>query len=458
MGRIHFVGIGGVGMSALARILLSRGFRVSGSDLKENQFTRELVSLGVPVYYGHRPENIPQDTVQLVVSSAISPDNPEVQEAHGRGIPVVRRGELLARLFNSRQGVAVAGAHGKTTTTALIAWILKEAGWNPEAAVGGHVPQFGGNVLTGSGPHFVAEADESDGSFLWLKPSIAVITNVEGDHLEYYKNQEGLQAAFQRFLEGLPSRAKAVLCHEDPWLREMAERHRDRAITYGWDSALYRAREVELRGFTSRAKVYFKTTPLGEINLKIPGYHNVLNALGALAAAQELGVPFPVAAEAIASFTGVGRRFQVLWNKGPVVVDDYAHHPTEITATLKAASLMGANRIIAVFQPHRYTRTKHFYREFASSLMAAPVVVITDIYPAGEPPLDGVGAQLIVQEMKRLNHPCVHHIHCLEDIVEFLKGSWQKGDLILTLGAGDVSRVAQDLACYLQSREKAEDK
>ncbi|MBC7324252.1 MAG: UDP-N-acetylmuramate--L-alanine ligase, partial [Moorella sp. (in: Bacteria)] len=365
-GWTHFVGIGGVGMSGLAQLLLARGHRVSGSDPNENQFTRQLAAKGALIYHNHDAANIAAGVEEVVVSSAVSPDNPEVKAARGRGLPVIKRGELLARHFNTHRGIAVAGAHGKTTTSALVALALKEAGLDPTAVIGGFIREFNSNARVGKGPFFVAEADESDGSFLWLQPEIALVTNIEGDHLEHYGNLERIIAAFADFLGRIRQGGKAVLCSEDPRLAQIAARSEGTVITYGWRSeADYRALGVTLSGLGGRATIYYRGKCLGEVVLKVPGRHNILNTLGAVAVAHQLGIDLPAFAPALAAFRGVGRRFEVLWDDGVTrVVDDYAHHPTEIEATLAAAGQVGARRVVAVFQPHRYTRTYYLHRDF----------------------------------------------------------------------------------------------
>ncbi|QGP92925.1 UDP-N-acetylmuramate--L-alanine ligase [Neomoorella glycerini] len=454
-GWTHFVGIGGVGMSGLAQLLLVQGYRVSGSDLKENHFTRQLAAQGAVIYHRHEAGNIAPAVQEVVISSAVPPDNPEVIAARHRGLPVIKRGELLARLFNARRGIAVAGAHGKTTTSALVALALKEAGLDPAAVIGGYVREFESNTLPGRGPYFVAEADESDGSFLWLKPEIALVTNIESDHLDHYGSLERIVAAFAAFLDQVRPGGKAVLCTEDPRVAEIAAGSGRVVITYGFSGEPdYRAGEVTLSGLGGRAGIYYHNHYLGELVLKVPGRHNILNALGAIAVAHQLEIPFPVIARALGAFRGVGRRFEVLWDDGTTrVVDDYAHHPTEIEATLAAAGQVGAQRVVAVFQPHRYTRTYHLYREFGRAFNRADVVIINDIYAAGEEPLDGVTSRLILDEIKRNGHPQVYYLPTLEETVAFLKKSCTAGDLILTMGAGDIWRVGVELARFLAAQQ-----
>ncbi len=454
-GWTHFVGIGGVGMSGLAQLLLVQGYRVSGSDPKENQFTRQLEAQGAVIYHRHEQGNIAPGVQEVVISSAVPPDNPEVVAARSRGLSIVKRGELLARLFNARRGIAVAGAHGKTTTSAMVALVLKEAGLDPAAVIGGYVREFHGNTLPGRGPYFVAEADESDGSFLWLKPEIALVTNIEGDHLDHYGSLESIVAAFAAFLDRVRPGGTAVLCLEDPRVAGLAGGCGRAVITYGFkDKADYRADGVTLQGLSGRAAIYYHNRHLGDLVLQVPGRHNILNALGAVAVAHRLGIPFPVAARALGDFHGVGRRFEVLWDDGVIrVVDDYAHHPTEIEATLAAAAQVGARRVIAVFQPHRYTRTYHLYREFGRAFKGADMVIINDIYGAGEKPVEGVTSRLILDEIKSNGHPQVYYLPTLAETAAFLEENCMAGDLVLTMGAGDVWQVGFQLARFLAAKK-----
>ncbi|WP_071520452.1 UDP-N-acetylmuramate--L-alanine ligase [Neomoorella thermoacetica] len=454
-GWTHFVGIGGVGMSALARILLAQGYRVSGSDPKENQFTRSLEAAGAIIYHQHDAANLAPGVQEVVISSAVPSSNPEVVAARQRSLPVVKRGELLARLFNARRGIAVAGAHGKTTTSALVALVMKEGGLEPAAVIGGYVREFASNAYPGRGDFLVAEADESDGSFLWLKPEIALITNIEADHLEHYGSLDRIVAAFKDFIDQIRPGGKAILCAEDPRVAGLVACSPRQVITYGLNGRPdYRATGVQMAGMGGRAAIYYRDQYLGQLTMAVPGRHNILNALGAIAAGHQLGIPFAVMARALGQFRGVGRRFEILWDDGTTrVVDDYAHHPTEIRATLAAASQVGAKRVVAVFQPHRYTRTHHLYREFGQAFRQADIVIVNDIYPAGEAPLPGVNSQLITGEIKGSGHQQVYYLPTLEETLAFLKKSCRPGDLVLTLGAGDVWRVGMGLAQYLEAKQ-----
>lgn len=455
-GWTHFVGIGGVGMSALAQLLLALGHKVSGSDIKENKYTELLKKRGAVIYQGHDARHLNPEVRRVVISSAISPENPEVKEAERRGLEIIKRGKLLAELMSSQRGIAVAGAHGKTTTSAMISLVLWQGGLDPTAVIGGYVPALGSNARLGNSDFFVAEADESDGSFLWLHPEIAVATNIEDDHLDYYGSLGSIVKAFEEFLLRVKPTGKAVLCLEDTSLRALAPKVRGTLITYGFcEDAHYRARDIELKGLGSRSKIYCHGEYLGELELKVPGKHNILNALAAIAVAHQLELPWTVIQEALSSFRGVERRFQILQDAGDIwVVDDYAHHPTEIRATLAAARQVGAKRIVAVFQPHRYTRTFYLHRELGRALQEADVVVINDIYAAGEKPLPGVHARLIVQALEEIGHPAVYYIPSGEDTLGFLRENIRPGDLVFTLGAGDVCQVGKELARYLQAEKR----
>lgn len=452
-GWTHFVGIGGVGMSGLAQLLLASGHPVSGSDIKKNKYTELLEERGAIIYQGHHASHIGPLVRRVVVSSAISPENPEVKEAERRGLEIIKRGKLLAELMFPHRGIAVAGAHGKTTTSAMISLILWQGGLDPTAVIGGYVPGLGSNARLGNSPFFVAEADESDGSFLWLNPEIAVATNIEDDHLDHYGTLEGIVEAFRDFLHRVRPGGAAVLCLEDALLWRLIPEVKRTIITYGFRSdAHYQARDVKLKGLGSQSKIYGHGKLLGELELKVPGMHNVLNALAAIAVAHRLEVPWLAIQDALATFRGVERRFQILQDAGDIwVVDDYAHHPTEIRATLAAARQVRAKRIVAIFQPHRYTRTFYLHRELARALQGADMVIINDIYPAGEKPLPGVHARLIVQALEEAGHPAVHYLPSGTATLEFLRKNIRPGDLVLTLGAGDVYEIGEELARYLEA-------
>ncbi len=453
----HFIGIGGSGMSAIAKVLLERGAKVSGSDLAASHVTRRLERLGASIAIGHREENV-DGADAVIVSSAIPESNPELQAARRQDIPVYTRGEMLARLMDERRGIGIAGSHGKTTTTSMIAMVMERAGLDPTVLVGGELNDIGGNAKVGSGPYMVAETDESDGSFLMLRPHVAVVTNVEDDHLEYWNSVERLQHAFLEYLDGVREGGFAIVCADDPVARELGLRTATRVRFYGIDErAEVRARDVELQGIGSRFKVLAGDTPLGVITLKVPGVHNVQNALAALAVALELGISFEVARDALASFSGVRRRFQVLGQEaGITVVDDYAHHPTEIATTLAAARRATEGRLICVFQPHRFTRTRDLHESFGPAFKQADEVVVTEIYPAGEAPIPGVTSELISRSIERSTGRTPHALTRPEDIMIFLKNTARPGDLVLTLGAGDIWKVGEIFVRSLREEGTAE--
>lgn len=445
----HFIGIGGVGMSGLAKILLEKGYPVSGSDLVNSGTTEMLARLGATIYAGHRPENLSPRVERVVISSAIKEHNPELQKAKSLGLPVLMRAELLAEFMLEQQAIAVAGSHGKTTTTSMIAWCLEKNGWDPTMVVGGEVNNLGVNAKLGRGRYLVAEADESDGSFLKLHPYAALVTNVEDDHLDHYGSFANMVQAFDDFLGLVPAHGFAVVCTDSPITRKLAARHRN-VITYGsHPEAQFRVAQVELTASSSQALVEYKGTYLGRLALTVPGKHNVENAVGALAACLELGLSFAQAADALAEFQGAKRRFQLLGTAGGVkVVDDYAHHPTEIMATLAAARQLQPKTLWAVFQPHRFTRTKQLHQEFGKAFFAADRVIVSDIYAAGESPIPGVSSQLIIDAL-RANGVPVFYFPQQEEIVRFLLEQVQAGDLVLTLGAGDIWKTGQQLLARL---------
>jgi len=444
---VHFIGIGGAGMSGLAKIMLEKGYKVSGSDIKDSYVIERLSRLGALTYIGHSEENIPPETGLVVVSSAIPENNPELYEARRRGLEIISRGEMLSRLMEGFKGIVVAGAHGKTTITSMIALSLEKNGYEPTVAVGGELNDIGGNAKLGRGEYFVAEADESDGSFLKLKPYIGVVSNVENDHLDYYGNFENISAAFKKFIAGIQRDGFPVLCADDPFLREVASNPSRSVITYGWHpSADYRIGFHSFHGYSSFCEVFYRKNKLGTLELKVPGRHNMVNALAAVAVSRIIGIDFYDAAEALRNFKGASRRFQILGSfRGAMVVDDYAHHPTEIAATLGAAKQGKPKRIIAVFQPHRYTRTKYLHQEFGRVFGDADVVIVNEIYSAGEEPIPGIDACLIVEEIKKQSNKNVIYIPERKETVEYLEKIVQEGDLVLTIGAGDVWKVGTEL-------------
>jgi UDP-N-acetylmuramate--alanine ligase len=442
---VHFVGVGGSGMSPLAEILLRRGTRVSGSDVKASSVTAHLESLGLEFHEGHAAGHV-GDVDVVVRSSAVRPSNPEIQEAELRHIPVILRGVLLAELMAVRQGVAVAGAHGKTTTTAMLGLVLERAGLDPTVVIGGRFAAFGSHARVGQSELLVAEADESDRSFLWLKPRVAIVTNIDREHLESYGTFEDLTRAFARFAESVPADGAAVLCVDDPHVARLADTVAAPVVAYGIDNAraAIGATDVTVAGYGSTAAIVRRTgdggqRALGMLRLHVPGRHNVLNALAAIAAATHLGVSFAAIAEALSAFQGAERRFERKGEaNGRTVVDDYGHHPTEIAAVLQAARATGARRILCVFQPHRYSRTAHLLHDFGPALAAADEIVLTDIYPAGEDPIPGVTIEALADEVRRTFGGPLHVVPRLDDVPAAVARWSRPGDLVITLGAGSI--------------------
>lgn len=449
---LHFIGIGGTGMSGIAKVLLEKGYPVSGSDLVGSSTTRRLEQLGAVIFEGHHPSHIPEEVDVVVVSSAVPRDNSEVVAARARNIPVIQRAEMLSRLMQYQKGIAVAGSHGKTTTTSMISLVLQHNRLDPTIVVGGEINDIGGNAKLGRGEYLVAEADESDGSFLRLEPAIVVVTNIEDDHLDYYENLENIIAAFRQFVNKVPPGGTAIMCTDDPNVRRIMDSCSGRVITYGSvEPANYTTGDIQAEGRGTKATVFYQGSPLGQLTLQVPGKHNVLNALAAVAVAREVGLDFNETAESLKSFRGVNRRFQLTGAaKGVEVIDDYAHHPTELKATLAAArQSRPGQRIIAVFQPHRFSRTKFLWPEFGKAFRDADLVVVGDIYPAGEKPIPGVSAELIVDAIRAQGQE-VWHLPSREEIVERLTTEAKAGDLVLTLGAGNIWIAGAELVRRLQ--------
>ena len=445
--HIHFVGIGGVGMSGIAEILVNLGYRVSGSDQKRTETIERLERLGAKVFMGHRAENV--EGVHVVVySSAVPRDNVELQTARQRQVPTIERAEMLAELMRLKYGIAVAGTHGKTTTTSMVGAVLAEGRYDPTIVVGGRVTNLGSNARLGQGEYLVAEADESDGSFLKLAPTIAVVTTIDAEHLDHYGSLDAIRAAFLTFVNKVPFYGAVVLCLDQPNIQMLLPHVEKRIITYGLESgADLVARRLQLRGMTSRFDVFHHGELLGECVLQIPGRHNVLNALAAIGVGLDLEIPFATISAALAGFAGVQRRFQVRGTAGGVtVVDDYGHHPAEIRATLAAAKAGFDCRVVAVFQPHRYSRTLHLRQEFLTAFNQADVLVVMDIYPAGEAPIPGVSAADLADGIRAHGHRNVTYLgNDRARIVDHVCEISRPGDLVLTLGAGDVSQLASDI-------------
>jgi UDP-N-acetylmuramate--alanine ligase len=449
--NVHFVGIGGIGMSGIAEVLLNLGYRISGSDMKETEVTRRLQALGCKMDYGHRRENVKEADV-LVVSSAIRPNNPEIKVAEERLIPIIPRAEMLAELMRMKVGIAIAGTHGKTTTTSLIATVLGAAGLDPTVVIGGRLNSIGSNAKLGQGEFLVAEADESDGSFLKLMPTIAVVTNIDPEHLDYYKGIEEIKEAFLHFLNKIPFFGLAVLCLDHPNVQSLLPRLKKRFTTYGLTTqADFQAGEIEFDGLSTAFDVLYQRKKIGRLRIRMPGLHNVYNALAAVATAFELDIPFQVVQEALKDFGGIQRRFQIKEEKkGILIVDDYGHHPVEIMATLKAAKTGWKRRIIAVFQPHRYTRTQALFQDFLAAFYDADVLILTDIYAAGEERIEGVEAKALFEGIREYGHKDVTYIPDKKEIVAHLLGIMVPGDMVITLGAGDIYQTAEELVKRLK--------
>ena len=454
---IHFVGIGGVGMSGIAEILLEHGFRVSGSDLRESETTHRLQQKGARVHFGHRAEHVEGADV-VVYSSAVRPDNPEVREARARQVPVIPRAEMLAELMRLQAGIAIAGSHGKTTTTSLVATLLRDAGLDPTVVIGGRLNALGSGATKGGGELLVAEADESDGSFLHLAPVVAVVTNIDPEHLDHYGSVERVVDAFAAFAARVPFYGLVVGCIDHPRVQDVLARLDKRVATYGFSAhADYRARAARVEGLSASFDLVRRGEPLGRFEVRMPGMHNVLNALAAIAVADELGVPLERARRSLREFSGVHRRFTVLGEvDGVTVVDDYAHHPVEIEATLEAAgSAWPGRRLLVAFQPHRYSRTKLLFTELSRAFHAADALLLAPVYPAGEQPIEGASSPVLAEAIARRGHRDVTAIEDRGRLVEALLERIEPGDVVLTLGAGDITRVGPELLERLRGRSVA---
>lgn len=444
--HIHFVGIGGIGMSGIAEVLLNLGYKVSGSDLKDTEITQKLKNRGAIIYHGHNPENL-KDADVVVVSSAVRIDNVEVKAAQERSIPVIPRAEMLAELMRLKYGIAVAGAHGKTTTTSLVAAVLSQGGIDPTVVIGGKLNVLGSNAILGSGEFMIAEADESDGSFLKLSPTIAIVTNIDSEHLDHYRDLDEIKEAFLAFINKIPFYGLAIVCLDDSNVQDLIPKVNKRFLTYGLSvQADLRACDLIHEGMTTRFTVFLHGEKLGEIKLKIPGKHNVYNALASVACGLELEIPFSAIKEALQEFGGVQRRFQIKGEvNGVLLVDDYGHHPNEIKATLSTAKLVWNRRMIVVFQPHRYTRTQYLFNEFLTAFYQADILILTEIYPAGEDPIPGIGAKKLFKGIKEHSQKQVLFIPDKEGIVNGLLSLMKPGDVVIFMGAGDIWQVGEEL-------------
>jgi UDP-N-acetylmuramate--alanine ligase len=455
--RIHMVGVGGIGMSGIAEVLLTLGYAVSGSDLKSSPVTERLRNLGAVIHEGHAAGNVAGANV-VVTSSAVKKDNPEVVEAHRLQVPVIPRAEMLAELMRLKYGIAVAGAHGKTTTTSMVASVLAAAGLDPTFVVGGRVNQAGTTARLGRGEYMVVEADESDGSFLLLAPVVAVVTNIDREHLDHYRSLEDVQAAFLEFVNRVPFYGAAVVCIDDANVAAILPQVKRPVVTYGAsEGADLRITEIELRGMESEFRLTYRGEDLGRFHLPSPpGIHNVRNATAAIAVALYLSLPVEAIRDGLDSFTGVGRRFEIKASvNGVTLVDDYGHHPAEIRATLEAARGCDFRRLLVFFQPHRYTRTQHLWEEFCHAFDRADLLVLTDIYAASEAPIPGITGERLADAVRAAGHPAVVFRSSMQEGIEYLLGEARPGDAIFTMGAGSVGRAVDELALLLGSKVSA---
>jgi UDP-N-acetylmuramate--alanine ligase len=445
------VGIGGIGMSGIAEVLINLGFTVTGSDLLMSSITRHLVDLGAVIHEGHKYENVTEADV-VVISSAVKSDNVEVAAALDMKIPVIRRAEMLGELMRMKQGVAIAGTHGKTTTTSMAGLVLQEGGLDPTLIVGGKLRCMKTNAKLGEGEYMVVEADEFDRSFLQLTPTLAVITNVETEHLDCYRDLEEIKDTFVTFANKVPFYGRVIICLDEEALQEIMPKLERRVLTYGLTpQADVRGVEIAFNEFRTKYTAVFKDEVLGRIELQLPGIHNIKNSLAALSIGLELEIPFDKIRKALEEFTGVHRRFEIKAEVNDIViVDDYAHHPTEIKASLEGARRGWNRRIIAVFQPHLYSRTRDFFHDFGQSFFDADILIVTDVYPAREEPIPGVNGELVANSARSLGHRHVKYIPNKEDVVEYLKDRLHHGDMVITIGAGDIWKTGEELAKKLK--------
>ena len=450
--KVHFVGIGGIGMSGIAEILVNQGFEVTGSDKSLSEVTDRLEQIGIKVFEGHSPDNL-KDADVLVYSSAVNLDNPEVKAAVERKIPIIKRSEMLAETMRMKYGIGIAGTHGKTTTTSMVGLTLTEGGIDPTIIVGGKLSGLGGtNARLGNGEFIVVEADEFDRTFLKLTPTIAAITTLESEHLDTYKDLNDIKSAFIEFANKVPFYGFVALCLDEPALQDIIPQINKKIITYGLTAqADVRAVDIVQNGFSTIYKVNYFDKELGEITLKIPGKHNVLNSLVAVIIGKELGIEFHTIQKALESFSGVYRRFEVKYDKELMVVDDYAHHPTETSATLKGIREGWKRRLVVIFQPHLYSRTRDFYQEFGRSFLNSDVFICTDIYPARELPIEGVTGELIAETTKKFGHKNVFYVQDKKGIPALLNEIKKNEDIIVTMGAGDIWKYGEEFITMLNS-------
>ena len=453
--KIHFVGIGGIGMSGIAEILINQGFDVSGSDLHLTEVTKRLEELGAKIYEGHSPENV-KDADVLVYSSAVIPDNDEVRAASDRNIPIIKRAEMLAETMRMHYGIGIAGTHGKTTTTSMVGLTLTEGGIDPTIIVGGKLSGLGGtNARLGNGEFIVVEADEFDRTFLKLTPTIAALTTLESEHLDTYKDLDDIKTAFIEFANKVPFYGFVVICLDEPALQDIIPSINKTIFTYGTTAqADVRAVDIEFEGFSSRYTVIYKGKELGKIKLNIPGVHYVKNSLVSITIGMELGIDFDIIKNALEKFTGVYRRFETKYKNDILVLDDYAHHPTETSATLDGIRAAWDRRLVVVFQPHLYSRTKDFFQDFGKSFLNSDVFICTDVYPAREKPIDGVSGEMIANITKKYGHKNVHYVQDKKNVPEKLMEIKKKDDIIITMGAGDIWKYGEKFVELLKEGQK----
>jgi UDP-N-acetylmuramate--alanine ligase len=456
--KLHFIGIGGIGMSGIAEILLDQGFNVSGSDRALTEVTERLQQLGARTFEGHRAGNIADDVDTVVYSSAVQPDNPEILEAQRRKIPLVRRAEMLAEVMRLKYGIGIAGTHGKTTTTSMTSLVLMEGGLDPTVIVGGKLSGLGGtNARLGRGEFIVVEADEYDRSFLSISPTIAVLTTLETDHLDCYRDLEDIKSAFVQFANKVPFYGFIVLCLDEPALLDiMPNLSKKKIITYGLNpQADVQAVDIRHKDNTTTYTILRANKELGTITLQVPGNHNVQNSLGAIAVGLELNVPFEKIKSGIEKFSGVYRRWEKKGEaQGIAVYDDYAHHPTECRATLLGVKAGWRRRVVCVFQPHLYSRTRDFYEDFGKSFLLADVLIVTDIYPAREDPIQGVTGELIVNAAKQFGHKDAHYVPDKKQVPAFLRSMMKSGDIMITMGAGDIWKYGEEFLTQVSGKNK----
>jgi len=451
--HIHFIGVGGAGMSGLASILLDLGHKISGSDILTSKITKRLADKGATIFTGHNKDNV-EGADLIVVSSAIPESNSEIRGARDRKVTIIKRAEMLSRLMENKCGIAIAGTHGKSTTASMISLLLEKSGFDPTVVVGGELNNFKNNAKLGKGHHIVVEADESDGSFLELNPHIAIVTNIEDDHLDHYENMANILKDFGKFIEKVPDNGQIILCRDCDNVKKLIKQYSRRYVSYGiFSQADIMAKDIELNNLNSKSKIFRQGEKIGELYLKVAGYHNILNALAATAVALELGINFSEIAKILDTFQGVHRRMEIVasTDNNILIIDDYAHHPTEIKATLSSLKSSWQNRrIVAVFQPHRYSRTKLLAKKFGQAFFDADCVIINDIYSANESPISGISGETIFKEIKKTHHRQIKYLPFKDDILIYLYEMIKPGDIIITMGAGDIWTVGYELAKQLK--------